>query len=608
MRETKFIEQNKKKWDSLEKILKEEKKDPDKLSDLFIQLTDDLSYARTFYPNRSVRVYLNNKAQQIFFSIYKNKSQKRGKFISFWTEELPSLVYHSRKELLISLVIFILSGLIGLISSVHDPDFCRVILGDEYVEMTLTNIQGGDPMAVYKKMNKMDMFLGISLNNLLVAVRTFILGFFFAIGTVAILLYNGIMVSTFQYFFIERGLFWESFLTIWLHGTLEIGAIIIAGGSGLVLGKGLIFPGSYRRLQAFQISAKKGLKLLLGIVPIIIFAAMIESFVTRYTDVPDYLKLGIILASLLFMISYFLYLPLYKKRNGSLKTKTYAFPVSNKKDLSYEGKVKSNTEIFKDAFSFQGIYFKTLLTVNLILCLLYVPVAVWYLYPDFVPGLTVDVWIKLNFPQIFKYSHHPYMFVLNTLVFAINLHLTYSWLFRNRKGDSSSGKNLLKWKSLKPGIWKSLVFSALIQTVFFISTGWAFILFLIICPYLLLTLFISQIEESSNHPFSKSIALLSGCKARILGLTSLIVFLGLLTYFLIESPLIMFYYQVLQWNLVMDNFFLEVFYYVFNISVTLICLNILFSMLAYSIGMLYFTLKEINEAISLKARIKNMPV
>ena len=72
MRERKFIEQNKQKWREFERTLESNRKDPDKLSNLFVQITDDLSYSRTFYPNRSVRVYLNNLAQKVFYSIYKN--------------------------------------------------------------------------------------------------------------------------------------------------------------------------------------------------------------------------------------------------------------------------------------------------------------------------------------------------------------------------------------------------------------------------------------------------------------------------------------------------------------------------------------------------------
>ena len=73
MRETNFIEQNKKKWKDFERVLDGQYEDPEKLNELFIQVTDDLSYSRTYYPNRSVRVYLNGLAQKVFFSIYKSK-------------------------------------------------------------------------------------------------------------------------------------------------------------------------------------------------------------------------------------------------------------------------------------------------------------------------------------------------------------------------------------------------------------------------------------------------------------------------------------------------------------------------------------------------------
>ena len=90
MRETSFIKQNKEKWKEFEQILENKNKDPDKLNELFIQITDDLSYSRTFYPNRSVRVYLNNLAQRIFTSIYKNKKSRKN-LRTFSTQISPNI-------------------------------------------------------------------------------------------------------------------------------------------------------------------------------------------------------------------------------------------------------------------------------------------------------------------------------------------------------------------------------------------------------------------------------------------------------------------------------------------------------------------------------------
>src|SRR5690242_15641798 len=139
MRETDFIAQNKDKWTQLEDLLGKEKKDPDQLSNLFIQVTDDLSYSRTFYPNRSVRLYLNNVAQFLFYRIYRNRKVIRKQFVYFWKEELPQLIFLSRKELTFALIVFLIAALIGVVSSANDAHFPRVILGDEYVNKTIEN-------------------------------------------------------------------------------------------------------------------------------------------------------------------------------------------------------------------------------------------------------------------------------------------------------------------------------------------------------------------------------------------------------------------------------------------------------------------------------------
>ena len=85
MRESRFIAQNKQKWQEAETLLDSESKDPEKLGNLFVQVIDDLSYSRTYYPNRSVRVYLNKIARQFFSIIYSQRKEKHNPFRGiFW--------------------------------------------------------------------------------------------------------------------------------------------------------------------------------------------------------------------------------------------------------------------------------------------------------------------------------------------------------------------------------------------------------------------------------------------------------------------------------------------------------------------------------------------
>ena len=265
MKETKFIEQNKKKWAEFEDLSQTKHKDSNLYSKLFIQITDDLSYARTFYSNRSVRVYLNNLAQDIFHKVFSRNKKKQSVIKDFWMEDLPSIMYHHRLDLLIAFLVTVTAVAIGLLSYKHDPAFANKILGEGYLEMTAENIAKKDPMAVYKSMHPMEMFIKIATNNLLVDIRTFFSGLVFGIGSIIILIYNGMMLSAFQYYFIERNLFYESFLAVWLHGTLEISAMVICGAAGIVLGKGLVFPGTYSRTQAFFSSAQRATKIFFSV-------------------------------------------------------------------------------------------------------------------------------------------------------------------------------------------------------------------------------------------------------------------------------------------------------------------------------------------------------
>ena len=140
MKETQFIQQNKAKWQSFESIIAKETIDPEKLRDIFLQVTDDLSFARTFYPNRSVRVYLNGLAKQVFNKTHQHKKTQKNRLMSFWTEELPRIVYESRRAFRLSFFVFVGSMLIGAFSSAMDPEFVRTILGDAYANMTSDNI------------------------------------------------------------------------------------------------------------------------------------------------------------------------------------------------------------------------------------------------------------------------------------------------------------------------------------------------------------------------------------------------------------------------------------------------------------------------------------
>ena len=612
MRETSFIKQNQEKWKEFEKILEKNAKDPDKLNDLFVQITDDLSYSRTFYPNRSVRVYLNNLAQQVFHSIYKNKKTKSGRLIYFWTDELPQLVYNARKEFRLALIIFLSAMFIGAFSSYMDPEFPRAILGDTYVDMTLENIETGDPMAVYKQKGQFGMSLGITANNLFVAFLTFILGVFFAIGSIAIMISNGVMVGAFQFFFYEQGVFKESFLTIWTHGTLEISAIIIAGAAGITMGKGLIFPGTLTRLQAFQKSARRGLKIMIGIVPIFILAGFIEGFLTRHTETPDGIRLVFILLCLAFILGYFVWYPIQKARVGFKNPiKEIKLPPNDQFQLDFS-RIKSSGEIFTETFVFLKLHFRTILLTIL-------GVSVLYCFPVFFfaserpselfafPLETFGALQKIG--QYYMQESLSALPLLNIFVYTILSFITFTLLINENSSKKSTEPSEDRRIYYLGNFFKILVPIAILSLLLMTNTWYTIFLFLAAAPILFLWMYIMYQEQMGlGNGLSRTFFLVSGNYGQVIGLFSITIAIGVLFYSVMDTFLLGFYFEMLSWNFSLEQEILNDFIYILLTFTSLIIICFIFTLFIVGSGLLYHSLLETKEAISLKERIQQIGI
>jgi uncharacterized membrane protein SpoIIM required for sporulation len=320
MKETTFIRQNIEKWKRFESVIDSaSKQDPGLLADAYTEITTDLSFSRSHYPHSRITIYLNNLASALHNTLYKNKKESHSRIFRFWKTEIPLVMYASRRELLYAFLIFAVSAAIGCVSTLNDHDFARLIMGDGYIDMTLANIEKGNPMGVYDRMSAMPMFFYITINNIRVSFVIFVMGCLTGFGTGIMLFANGVMIGSFETFCFQQQIGTESLLAVWLHGTLEISAIVVAGAAGFALGNGWLFPGTYSRSHAFVAGAKRGLKIIVGTVPVFILAGFVESFLTRHTEAPNWLRGGFILLSLTFVIYYYIVLPI-KLHHGISKS------------------------------------------------------------------------------------------------------------------------------------------------------------------------------------------------------------------------------------------------------------------------------------------------
>jgi uncharacterized membrane protein SpoIIM required for sporulation len=316
VREALFIKKNKDRW---LKNQQQPSEDADEMAKNFTQLVDDLAYAKTFYPSSKVMRYINTEASRIYLSIYKNRKEESNRIVTFWKYDLPLTIKKHHKVVLFAFIIFIAFMIIGFFVSRNDETLTRTIFSKDYLEETDKNIDNGNPFGIYEHGNAVLSWLGLMIHNIRVAFLMFVSGIFCGVPTIYILGQNSVMVGIFDQIFASRGLGVDFFLVVFVHGTLEMTSFIIAGAAGIVLGKSFLFPGTVERLVAFKQGAKDGVKMMIGLVPVLGLAAFFEGFITRLYNNISILTTAIVSLSVVFVIWYFVVYPIRLAKKLSLQ-------------------------------------------------------------------------------------------------------------------------------------------------------------------------------------------------------------------------------------------------------------------------------------------------
>ncbi len=283
---------------------------PDEMAADFTQLVDDLAYAKTFYPSGKVTGFINAQASKIYLDIYKNRKEESNRLITFWKYDLPLTIRKHHRVVLFAFIFFLVFFIIGYFTSAKDEGVARGIFGDNYVDQTQENIAKGNPFGIYENGNAFLSWISLMIHNIRVSLLMFVSGIFCGIPSLYLSIQNAVMLGTFDQFFAARGFGLDFWLVVFVHGTLEITAIILASAAGLVLGKSFLFPGTIKRMAAFKQGAKDGVKIMIGLMPVFALAAFFEGFITRlYNDI-SILTTIIFIVSVLFVIWYFIVYPI----------------------------------------------------------------------------------------------------------------------------------------------------------------------------------------------------------------------------------------------------------------------------------------------------------
>jgi len=266
---------------------------------LYRRTAADLAIAREEVRDRRLVNYLNHLVARAHGAIYRSESSGFGVFLSFFRYEFPAVFRSTFRYTLASFLLFLAPWLFGFGISFFDDGFA-----DRVAPQLKQKIVAHDNWT--ESVNEMNPIASTSIqtNNIQVTFLAFAGGVLFGAGTVYVLMNNGIFIGLVMGLCVKYE-FWEILIFMSSHGVIELTAIFISGGAGLLLGKALLMPGDLGRKDALVTNGLLAIKLILGCVPMLLIAGLIEGFISPAHISPVY-KYGVSAVSALALVVYFL--------------------------------------------------------------------------------------------------------------------------------------------------------------------------------------------------------------------------------------------------------------------------------------------------------------
>lgn len=258
------------------------------LGRLYRRAGSDLAYARTHLPDEAVRRRLNELVGRAHGVLYHAERGGFRSFLDFYWRIFPELLVRYRAFTLVAMGVFVLGGVFALLR----PDLSAGIVPESY---NTPHIDPAESAAAGSF---------ITQNNIGVALRAFAGGLPLGLITLFLLFYNGMMIGAVAALIARKGqslAFWPSIAP---HGVLELTAIFIAGGAGLILGWSLLHPGDLPRGRALAAAAGDAIRLIAGTIPMFIVAGVIEGFIS-FSSLPAFVKLTVAAMTAVVMAFYF---------------------------------------------------------------------------------------------------------------------------------------------------------------------------------------------------------------------------------------------------------------------------------------------------------------
>jgi uncharacterized membrane protein SpoIIM required for sporulation len=252
---------------------------------LYRQSASDLATVREDPASKQLAVYLNQLLGRAHNLIYMGRRQNRRGIWTFYRDIYPVIFRQTFADTFAAFVLFFAAAFAGFLMGMADPSFTRHFLGPQMIDTIERHEMWTHSIVTIKPLASS----AILTNNISVALSTFALGITAGIGTVWMMLLNGLMMGVVAVACWREGMSLPLWSFVAAHGVLELPAIFIAGGAGIGIAKGLLFPGSLPRRESLVRAGRRSVQLVLGTIPMLLVAGIVEGFVSP-TDLPYALK------------------------------------------------------------------------------------------------------------------------------------------------------------------------------------------------------------------------------------------------------------------------------------------------------------------------------
>jgi uncharacterized membrane protein SpoIIM required for sporulation len=265
-----------------------------RLGELYTELISDLNKFNATIEDSTDRRRVNKLALRAYGIIYRPRAMRITDFVIFFLFEFPRLIKEKIHFILAAMLIFIFSSMIGYLCINTKSKLIDLVIPPAQQEIYRDSIKRIDTSKAHPSASEPAFGVSsyIMTNNIRVSAKAFATGIFLGVGTIFVLVLNGLLLGGLASIYTSGGLaahFWSLILP---HGGIELLCVFIAGGAGLLIGYSLLNPGQLKRRDSLIKEGGKAVRLMIGIVPLLVLAALIEAYITPAT-LPETVKFAL---------------------------------------------------------------------------------------------------------------------------------------------------------------------------------------------------------------------------------------------------------------------------------------------------------------------------